>query len=129
MRVILFGAPAAGKGTQAKFLSDRLRVPHVASGNLFREHQERDTELGRQARSYMERGVLVPDEVTIKMILERLSQPDCEKGFVLDGFPRTTEQAKILDKAFAEKDGGISIVINIKVYRFRGSRCFAKRDG
>ena len=111
VNVVLFGAPAAGKGTQAKILAERLGVPHVASGDLFRDHQERNTELGRQAKSYMERGVLVPDQVTINMIMGRLAHPDCTNGFVLDGFPRTLDQAKALT------ENGITIdqVINIKV--------------
>ncbi len=115
VKVVLFGAPAAGKGTQAKILAEKLKVPHVASGDLFREQQQKDTPLGRQVRLYMERGVLVPDEVTIKMVLERLSQPDCKSGFVLDGFPRTIEQAKSLDKALADRNASIDVVVNLKV--------------
>ena len=111
VNVVLFGAPAAGKGTQAKILAERLGVPHVASGDLFRDHQERNTELGRQAKSYMERGVLVPDQVTIKMTMERLAHSDCSNGFVLDGFPRTLDQAK----ALTENEITIDQVINIKV--------------
>ncbi len=111
----MLGAPAAGKGTQAKFLAEKLGVVHVASGNLFRDHHQRDTALGRRARPYMERGVLVPDEITIKMILERLELPDCRDDFVLDGFPRTMDQAKALDEALSQKGQAINIAINIRV--------------
>ena len=116
VKVILFGAPAAGKGTQAKVLSEKLATPHVASGDLFREHHTKGTELGKQAMSYMERGVLVPDSVTIKIILDRLAQPDCQGGFVLDGFPRTIDQAKALEEALQETEGGgVDVIVNIKV--------------
>ena len=103
MRVIFLGAPGAGKGTQAVSVSQKLGVVHVASGDLFREAQDKGTELGLLAKSYMEKGLLVPDEVTIKLILERIFAPDCHNGFILDGFPRTLEQAKALDEALAER--------------------------
>lgn len=103
MRLILLGPPGAGKGTQAKSLSQALSIAHVSSGDLFREHQARGTELGLLARSYMRQGVLVPDEVVIKMILERLEDEDCRAGMVLDGFPRTLEQAVALDEALADE--------------------------
>ncbi|MFQ5886010.1 MAG: adenylate kinase family protein, partial [Anaerolineae bacterium] len=89
MNLILLGPPGAGKGTQAALLSQRLGIPHVASGDLFREAMKKGTGLGEKAQSYMERGVLVPDEVTNAMIEERLKEPDCAKGVILDGFPRT----------------------------------------
>ncbi len=97
MRLVLFGLAGAGKGTQAKLLSERLGVPHVASGDLFRHHQSQGTELGLLAKGYMEQGELVPDDVTIRMILERIGQEDASEGFILDGFPRTLGQATALD--------------------------------
>ena len=115
MYVILLGAPGAGKGTQAVNISKSLGLAHIASGDLFREEQAKGTELGNIAKSYMEKGQLVPDEVTVKMILGRISAPDCEKGIMLDGFPRTLEQAKALDEALAKENKGIDLVLYIKV--------------
>ena len=115
MRIILFGAPAAGKGTQARTLSETLGLPHVASGDLFREHQANGSELGLKVKEYMDRGVLVPDIVTSNMIFERLSRPDCRDGFILDGFPRTQEQARALDETLSAQNLSIDVVINIKV--------------
>lgn len=109
------GPPGAGKGTQAKRLAETLKVPHIASGDLFREHQEKNTELGRLAKSYMERGVLVPNEVTIRMILGRIESPDCSRGFVLDGFPRSIEQAQALEQALSKKKDKIDKVLFINV--------------
>ena len=102
MRVILLGAPGSGKGTQAERLAETTGLDHVASGDLFRQHEKDGTELGKTAKSYMEKGLLVPNDVTIKMILERIS--GIEKGFILDGFPRTIEQTQALDEALG-KDG------------------------
>jgi len=113
--VILLGPPAAGKGTQATRLSEHLHLPHVASGDLFRYNLKNETELGRKAKTYMDQGALVPDDITIAMVLDRLSRPDCEGGALLDGFPRTLAQAEALDKALAEKDVAINGVLNIIV--------------
>lgn len=113
--VILLGPPAAGKGTQATRLSEHLNLPHVASGDLFRYNLKNETELGRQAKTYMDQGALVPDDITIAMVLDRLSRPDCEVGALLDGFPRTLAQAEALDKALAEKGVAINGVLNIIV--------------
>jgi len=113
--IVLLGAPGAGKGTQAQALVAALGVPHIASGDLFREHQSRGTELGRLAQAYMERGELVPDEVTIRMVEERLAQEDAQRGFVLDGFPRTQEQARALDRLLAGQGRPLDMVIYIKV--------------
>ena len=110
------GPPGAGKGTQAVRISESLGVPRVASGDLFRDHQRRDTELGRMARSYMERGVYVPDDVTIGMVMEWVKAHQDEGGFLLDGFPRTLAQAEALDGAMAS-EGGIDRALNIKVGR------------
>ncbi|MEE9491381.1 MAG: nucleoside monophosphate kinase, partial [Dehalococcoidia bacterium] len=101
MHVILLGAPGAGKGTQAVLIAERLGLAHIASGDLFRQEQDSGSELGKIAKSYMEKGLLVPDEVTVRMILGRIAAPDCAKGFLLDGFPRTLEQAKALGLALA----------------------------
>ena len=114
MRVILLGPPGAGKGTQAVELARKLGVTQVSSGDLFRQHERQDTELGRLARSYMERGDLVPDGVTIKMVMGWIRAPEQAKGFVLDGFPRTLAQAEALDRAL-EDIGGIDNVLYIKV--------------
>jgi adenylate kinase len=100
--IVLLGAPGAGKGTQAKFLHERTGFPHISSGDIFRENLQKQTELGKLAQGYMTRGELVPDDVTIAMIRDRLSQPDCEKGVILDGFPRTVPQAKALDALLGE---------------------------
>jgi adenylate kinase len=113
MRVIILGAPGAGKGTQAALLSEKLGLAHIASGDLFRQAQDRGDELGAIAKSYMERGLLVPDEVVIEMILERIAAPDCIQGFILDGFPRTMQQAQALDHAL--RANGIDQVLYIKV--------------
>ena len=115
MHLILLGAPGAGKGTQAVFLAQEFGLPHVASGDLFREAQNKGTELGLMAKSYMERGQLVPDSVTIKLILERIAAPDCAKGFILDGFPRSLEQAKALDATLVKLKKAIDKAIYIKV--------------
>ncbi len=101
MNLIMLGPPGAGKGTQAALLAERLSVPHVASGDLFREALNAETELGLMAKSFMDRGDLVPDEITIAMIRERLLEADCEKGIILDGFPRTIEQGEALGELLA----------------------------
>jgi len=103
MNLITLGPPGAGKGTQAAMLAERLGIPHVASGDLFREALKAETELGLMAKSYMHRGELVPDEVTIAMIREWLAKQDCQKGIILDGFPRTIEQAEALNQLLAEQ--------------------------
>jgi adenylate kinase len=115
--VLLLGAPGAGKGTQARFLAELLRAPHVASGDLLREHRARDTALGQQAKAYMDRGDLVPDGLVIDMILDRLSQPDAANGALLDGFPRTLAQAEALERRLAERGGGVRAAIYIDVPR------------
>ena len=113
-RVILLGPPGAGKGTQAARIAENLSVPTVASGDLFRDHQARDTELGRLARTYMERGDLVPDDVTIRMVMEWVEAHEGEGGFLLDGFPRTLAQAEALDREMVES-GGIDRALYINV--------------
>jgi adenylate kinase len=113
--VVLLGPPASGKGTQAAQLREALNLPHVASGDLFRENLKNETELGQKAKAYMDRGELVPDDVTIAMVMDRLSQPDCANGALLDGFPRTIAQAEALDQALAAQGHKISMVPNIAV--------------
>jgi len=113
--IIFLGAPGAGKGTQAAALAQELHLVHIASGDLFRQAIEQETELGIQAKSYVEKGMLVPDELTTKMVLEQMSAPDCELGAILDGFPRTLAQAEALDKALAQQAKAIDKVIYIKV--------------
>ncbi len=113
--IVLVGPPGAGKGTQAVKLHEALNLPHVASGDLFRQNLKDETELGLKARSYIERGELVPDDVTIAMVMERLSQPDCVNGALLDGFPRTIAQAEALDQALAARGQKISVVPYISV--------------
>src|SRR5512142_2448952 len=101
--IILLGAPGAGKGTQAEILRERLGLAHISSGDLFRENVSKQTPLGKLAKSYMDKGELVPDDVTISMVMDRISRPDCEKGVVFDGFPRTAAQAQALDAALAKE--------------------------
>jgi adenylate kinase len=115
MYIIMLGAPGAGKGTQADILSQVMDLPHIASGDLFRQALEEKTEIGLLARSYMDKGELVPDEVAIKMILERINQPDYSSGCLLDGFPRTLHQAEVLDRAFREQGKTIGKAIYIEV--------------
>ena len=113
--VILVGAPGAGKGTQAKLLQEVLGLPQVSTGELFRYNLKNETELGQVARTYMDRGELVPDEVTVAMVKDRLSQSDCQNGVILDGFPRTSAQAEALDNLLDEIGGKITVVPHIHV--------------
>ena len=113
--IVLLGPPGAGKGTQAKLISGKLQMPHVSSGDIFRENLKNKTELGRMAEGYMSRGELVPDDVTIAMIRDRLSRPDCEQGALLDGFPRTVAQAEALDGMLADLGGRVIAAPYIKV--------------
>ncbi len=115
MYIILLGAPGAGKGTQAVMLAEKLKLVQVASGDLFRQALAQETELGKKAKVFMEKGQLVPDEITIQMVLERLAAPDCKNGAILDGFPRNTQQAKALDKALALQSKAIDRMVYIKV--------------
>jgi len=113
--IILLGAPGAGKGTQAVMLAEKKKLVQVASGDLFRKALQQETELGKKAKVYMEKGQLVPNEITIQMVLERLAEPDCKNGAILDGFPRNLEQTKALDKALGQKSRAIDNVVHIKV--------------
>ena len=113
--IVMLGAPGAGKGTQAKLLSKKVGLPHISSGDLFRENIKNQTELGKLATSYMEKGELVPDDVTIAMVKDRLSQPDCAKGAILDGFPRTCAQAEALDANMESMGLKINLVPFVQV--------------
>ena len=117
MNLVIMGPPGAGKGTQADFIKAAYKIPHISTGDMFREAVKNATELGLEAKGYMEAGKLVPDEVTIGIIKERLGQDDCQKGFMLDGFPRTTPQAEALDQVLAEMGRKIEVVLNIFVPR------------
>lgn len=113
--IILLGPPGAGKGTQADLLEQRLGLAHVSSGELFRENVSKQTSLGKLAKQYMDKGELVPDDVTVQMVMDRIKRPDCERGVVFDGFPRTETQAQVLDKALKEEGKKISAVVLLEM--------------
>lgn len=115
MNLVLMGLPGAGKGTQADKIVAKYAIPHISTGDMFRAAMKEGTELGMQAKSFMDKGELVPDEVTIGIVRERLSKADCEKGFLLDGFPRTVPQAEALENILSELKRNIDYVINIEV--------------
>jgi adenylate kinase len=115
MNLILLGPPGAGKGTQAQRIASLYTVPHISTGDIFRENLRKGTELGLEAKGYMDRGELVPNDLVINIVKDRLTAPDCRQGFILDGFPRTVEQADALDLMLAEMDMPIDHVLNIKV--------------
>lgn len=112
---LLIGPPDAGKGTQARYVGEALGIRHVASGDLLREHRQRDTPIGLTARAYMDQGDLVPDELVVQMVIERLARPDAARGVVLDGFPRTVCQARALDVALAERGGRVTAALFLDV--------------
>ena len=101
MKIIMLGAPGAGKGTQAKKIAAKYEIPHISTGDIFRANIKNGTELGKKAKTYMDQGLLVPDELVVDLVVDRVNQEDCTKGYVLDGFPRTIPQAEALDKALA----------------------------
>lgn len=115
MNLILMGLPGAGKGTQAEQIVENYHIPHISTGDMFRSAINEGTELGKKAKSYMDQGALVPDEVTIGIVNERLHKPDCEKGFLLDGFPRTIAQAEALKSLLADMGKQIDYVLHIRV--------------
>ncbi|HBT20950.1 MAG TPA: adenylate kinase [Peptococcaceae bacterium] len=117
MRIILLGPPGSGKGTQAEFIKKKLGISHISTGDMFRKAIEEGTELGRKAKEYLDSGQLVPDEITVGIVRERLNESDCERGFLLDGFPRTVTQAEALDEILKEKGVELDAVININVSR------------
>lgn len=114
MHVVLVGPPGAGKGTQAQLIAARLQIPHVSTGDIFRENVSEMTELGKQAKTFMIAGDLVPDAITVAMVRDRLAKPDAHAGFVLDGFPRTLIQAEQLQKTLAELDENLDVVLEMK---------------
>ena len=115
MKIIMLGAPGAGKGTQAKKIADKYQIPHISTGDIFRANITEGTELGKKAKSYMDQGQLVPDELTLELIMDRFQNPDCKNGYVLDGFPRTIPQAEALTEALAKKGETIDYAINVEV--------------
>ena len=128
MKLILLGAPGAGKGTQAKLLTDLLEIPSISTGNMLRDAMAKDTPLGREVRPYMEAGALVPDELILNIIAERVAQPDCKNGFILDGVPRTLAQAEAMDAKGLEIDHVVSIEVDDAqiATRMTGRRVCAK---
>lgn len=115
MKIIMLGAPGAGKGTQAKMIAEKYHIPHVSTGDIFRANIKNGTELGMEAKKYMDKGQLVPDELTVKILLDRVAREDCRDGYVLDGFPRTIPQAQVLEEALAERDEKVDYAINVDV--------------
>ena len=115
MKLILLGAPGAGKGTQAKLLVDKYEIPHISTGDIFRENIKNGTELGKKAKAYMDAGGLVPDELTVDLAMNRLSQEDCKKGYILDGFPRTIPQAERLTEALEARGEALDAAIDVEV--------------
>ena len=115
MKIIMLGAPGAGKGTQAKKIAAEYKIPHISTGDIFRANIKNNTELGQKAKAYMDKGELVPDELTLDLIMDRFKQPDCENGYVLDGFPRTIPQAESLTKALSERGEAVDYAVNVDV--------------
>ena len=115
MRLVLLGPPGAGKGTQAQQLVERFGIPQISTGDILREHVQEGTGLGIQARAYMDRGEYVPDELVVRMVMDRLEQPDADKGFILDGFPRTVPQAKALETDLAQAERPLSAVLKFAI--------------
>lgn len=115
MRIIMLGAPGAGKGTQAKKIAEKYGIPHISTGDIFRANIKNGTELGKKAKTYMDQGLLVPDELVVDLVVDRVKQDDCSNGYVLDGFPRTIPQAEALDKALAAMGEAMDYAINVEV--------------
>ncbi len=115
MKIIMLGAPGAGKGTQAKMIAEKYSIPHVSTGDIFRANIKNGTELGKQAKEYMDAGKLVPDELTVRILLDRVAQDDCKNGYVLDGFPRTIPQAEVLEDALNKLGDKIDYAVNVDV--------------
>lgn len=129
MKIIMLGAPGAGKGTQAKQIAKEYGIPHISTGDIFRANIKEGTELGKKAQEYMDQGLLVPDELVCDLVVDRIQKDDCEKGFILDGFPRTIPQADALDQALAKHGEAIEYAIDVEVpdeniiRRMAGRRC------
>lgn len=115
MKIIMLGAPGAGKGTQAKMIADKFAIPHISTGDIFRANIKEGTELGQKAKTYMDQGLLVPDELTCDLVVDRITKEDCANGFILDGFPRTIPQAECLTNALKERNESMDYAINVDV--------------
>lgn len=115
MKIIMLGAPGAGKGTQAKKIAEKYSIPHISTGDIFRANIKNNTELGQKAKTYMDKGELVPDELVVDLIMDRFKEADCANGYVLDGFPRTIPQAEALDKALVANNEAVDFAINVEV--------------
>lgn len=115
MKIIMLGAPGAGKGTQAKMIAEKYSIPHISTGDIFRANIKNGTELGKKAKEYMDKGLLVPDELTCDLVVDRIQQEDCKNGYILDGFPRTIPQAEALDAALAKLNEKMDYAINVEV--------------
>ena len=115
MKIIMLGAPGAGKGTQAKKIAAKYAIPHISTGDIFRANIKNNTELGQKAKTYMDKGELVPDELVVDLIMDRFKEADCANGYVLDGFPRTIPQAEALDAALTAKGEAVDFAINVEV--------------
>ena len=115
MKIIMLGAPGAGKGTQADKIAEKYGIPHISTGDIFRANIKGGTELGKKAKEYMDQGLLVPDELTCDLVTDRVAKPDCEKGYILDGFPRTIPQAEALEKALKAAGTDIDFAIDVDV--------------
>ncbi len=115
MKIIMLGAPGAGKGTQAKRIAEKFGIPHISTGDIFRANIKNGTELGKEAKKYMDEGKLVPDELTVRILLDRVKDADCSKGYVLDGFPRTIPQAEVLDSELAKLNEKVDYAVDVDV--------------
>lgn len=115
MKIIMLGAPGAGKGTQAKKIADKYSIPHISTGDIFRANIKEGTELGKKAKTYMDQGLLVPDDLVVDLVVDRVQQDDCSNGYVLDGFPRTIPQAESLDAALEKLNDKIDFAVNVEV--------------
>ncbi len=115
MKIIMLGAPGAGKGTQADKIAQKYSIPHISTGDIFRKNIKEGTALGKEAKQYMDEGKLVPDELTVRILLDRVASDDCSRGYILDGFPRTIPQAEALEKKLGELDDDIDFAINVDV--------------
>ena len=115
MKIIMLGAPGAGKGTQAKKIAEKYHIPHISTGDIFRANIKNGIELGKKAKTYMDQGLLVPDELTVDLVIDRVGQDDCKDGYILDGFPRTIPQAECLDAALEKRGEKVDFAINVEV--------------
>lgn len=115
MKIVMLGAPGAGKGTQAKMLAEKYVIPHISTGDIFRSNIKNGTELGKKAKEYMDQGLLVPDELTVNLVIDRVGQDDCKNGYILDGFPRTIPQAEALDQALLKLSDKLDYAVNVDV--------------